>query len=78
MRHISVNFDLTGYQQGVDVVFPIERLDEMATEKVLGSVADYNYSFMGATDLAEMALLVRKIAGFLKEEQVKAVLLAPV
>jgi len=33
---------------------------------------------MGATDPAEMAPLVRKIAGFLKEDQVNAVLLAPV
>lgn len=50
----------------------------MATGKVIGSVADYHYSFMGATDPAEMAPLVRKIAGFLKEDQVNAVLLAPV
>ena len=50
----------------------------MATGKVIGSVADYHYSFMGATYPAEMAPLVRKIAGFLKEDQVNAVLLAPV
>ena len=78
MSHISVNFDRTGYQQDLNVVFPIERLGEMATEKIIGSVADYHYSFMGATDPAEMAPLVRKIAGFLKEYQVNAVLLAPV
>ena len=50
----------------------------MAAKKVIGSVAGYNYTFMGATDPAEMAPLVRKIAGFLKEDQVNAVLLAPI
>ena len=78
MSHISVNFDRTGYQKDLNVVFPIERLGEIATEKIIGSVADYHYSSMGATDPAEMAPLVRKIAVFLKEDQVNAVLLAPV
>ena len=78
MSHISVNFDRTGYQQDLNVVFPIERLIELASENVIGSVADYHYSFMGATDPAEMVPLVRKIAGFLKEDKVDAVLLAPV
>jgi len=40
MSYISVNFDRTGYQQDLDVVFPIERLGKMAAEKVIGSVAD--------------------------------------
>jgi D-proline reductase (dithiol) PrdB len=39
MSHISVNFDRTGYQKDLNVVFPIERLGEMATEKIIGSVA---------------------------------------
>ena len=78
MSYISVNFDRTGYQQDLNVVFPIERLREMAIGKVIGSVADYHYSFMGATYPAEMAPLVRKIAGFLKKDQVNAVLLSPV
>ena len=50
----------------------------MATGKVIGSVAYYHYSFIGATYPAEMAPLVRKIAGFLKEDQANAVLLSPV
>lgn len=78
MSHISVNFDRTGYQQDLNVVFPTERLAELADEGVIDSLADYNYSFMGATDPEDMAPLVRKIAGFLKEDQVNAVLLAPV
>ena len=60
------------------MVCPIERLGEMATGKVIGSVAYYHYSFIGATYRAEMAPLVRRIVGFLKEDQVNAVLLAPV
>lgn len=78
MSHISVNFDRTGYQQDLNVVFPTERLAELESEDVIGSLAEFNYSFMGATDPTQMAPLVKKIAGFLKEDKVDAVLLAPV
>jgi D-proline reductase (dithiol) PrdB len=60
------------------VVFPNERLIELATENVMNSVADYHYSFMGVTYPAEMAPLVRKLAGFLEGDKVNAVLLTPV
>lgn len=78
MSHISVNFDRTGFQQDLNVVFPTERLAELESSGEIGSLADFNYSFMGATDPEEMAPLVRQIAGFLKEDGVNAVLLAPV
>lgn len=78
MSHISVNFDRTGYQQDLNVVFPTERLAELESEGVIGSLAAFSYSFMGATDPAAMAPLVQQIAGYLKEDQVNAVLLAPV
>ncbi|MBG05083.1 MAG: selenoprotein B glycine/betaine/sarcosine/D-proline reductase [Rhodospirillaceae bacterium] len=78
MSHISVNFDRSGFQQDLNVVFPVERLKEMAADGEIGSVADFGYSFMGATDPEQMEPLVREIAGFLKEDQVNAVLLAPV
>jgi len=43
MNHVSVNFDRTGFQDDVNIVFPIDRLREMAAEGVIGSVADYHY-----------------------------------
>ena len=51
MSHISVNFDRSGFQQDLNVVFPVERLREMAADGEIGSVAD---SFMGATDPEQM------------------------
>src|SRR5579883_1607922 len=48
MSHISVNFDRTGFQQDWNVVFPTDRLRELAQAGAIGSVAAYHYSFMGA------------------------------
>ena len=78
MSHVSVNFDRTGFQQDLNVVFPVERLKELEAEGAIGSVADYHYSFMGSTEPEDMEPLVREIAGYLKEDRVDAVLLAPV
>src|SRR3989339_919998 len=49
MTHISTNFDRTGFQQDWNVVFPLDRLRELAGEGMVGSLAEYHYSFMGAT-----------------------------
>ena len=46
MSHISVNFDRSGFQQDFNVVFPVERLKEMAADGEIGSVTDFAYSFM--------------------------------
>ena len=54
MSHISTNFDRTGFQQDHNVVFPIDRLNELAAEGVVGSVASVHYSFMGATHPAKL------------------------
>jgi D-proline reductase (dithiol) PrdB len=50
MSHVSTNFDRTGCQQDCNVVFPLDRLHEMARDGVIGSVAAFHYSLMGATD----------------------------
>jgi len=78
MTHISTNFDRTGFQQDWNVVFPLDRLRELAAEGIIGSVADYHYSFMGATDPSEMEQTARNLAGLLKGDQVNAALLVPV
>jgi D-proline reductase (dithiol) PrdB len=78
MSHISVNFDRTGYQRDWNVVLPLDRLREMASDGVIGSVADHHYSFMGATDPAEMESAAKDIAGHMAAEGVNAVLLLPV
>jgi len=78
MSHVSTNFDRSGFQQDVNVVFPIDRLRELATEGRIGSVADYHYSFMGATDPEDMAPTAEHLAPLLKRDAVDAVLLAPI
>ena len=78
MTHISTNFDRTGFQQDWNVVFPLDRLRELAADGEIGSVADYHYSFMGASDPAEMENYARKLAGLLQADRVDAALLVPV
>ena len=76
--HISVNFDRTGLQEDWNVVFPLDRLKEVAVEGTIGSVAATHYSFMGASDPLEMEPHARQLASRLKSDQVDAVILAPV
>jgi len=78
MSHISTNFDRSGFQKDWNVVFPLDRLRELAAEKVIGSVADYHYSFMGATDPVRMEAAARGLAQIMKNDRVDAVLLVPV
>lgn len=78
MNHVSVNFDRTGFQDDVNIVFPIDRLKEMAADGEIGSVADFHYSFMGATDPALLEDSARALASMLREDKVNAVILTPV
>jgi len=78
MSHISTNFDRTGFQQDWNVVFPLNRLRELADQGIIGSVADFHYSFMGATDPKLMEQTARVLADLLKKDQVNAILLVPV
>ena len=78
MSHISVNYDRTGFQQDWNVVFPLDRLRELAQQKIIGGIADYHYSFMGATDPTQMEEEARNLAAILKKDKVNAVLLIPV
>ena len=78
MSHVSVNFDRTGFQRDINVVFPVDRLREMAQAGVIGSVAATHYSFMGATDPRGMEANARSVAGMLKSDRVDGVLLTPV
>ena len=78
MSHISTNFDRTGFQMDTNMVLPLDRLKELAELGVIDSVAEFHYSFMGATDPAPMETEARKLAGLLKHDRVNCVLLVPV
>lgn len=48
LAHASGNFDRTGVVADLNVVYPADRLEEMAAEGAIGSVASHHLSFMGA------------------------------
>ena len=76
--HVSVSHDRTGFQEDINVVFPLQRLLEIADEGAIGSVAKTHYSFMGATDPLAMESSARHLAGRMKADGVNTVILAPV
>ena len=78
MSHVSINFDRSGFQQDVNVVFPVELLRSLADNGEIGSVAQWHYSFMGATDPSRMEETGRQVATLLKEDGVTAAILVPV
>jgi D-proline reductase (dithiol) PrdB len=78
MSHISINYDRNGFQEDWNVVFPLDRLNEMAAEGEIGSVAATHYSFMGATDPVQMQDHAREVALRLRQDHVDAVILTPV
>ena len=79
MSHTSVNYDRTGFQQDVNVVFPLDRLRELQALGEIGSLAHFHYSLMGAGWLPhEIEPTCIELAGYLKEDEVNAVLLVPV
>ncbi len=78
MSHVSTNFDRTGFQMDVNMVFPLDRLNTLAEQGLIGSVATYHYSFMGATEPEKMEETARNLAGIMKKDGVNGVLLVPV
>lgn len=79
MSQSSVNYDRSGFQQDVNVVFPIDRLRELEAAGEIGEIAAYHYALNGAGWLPhEIEPTARELAGLLKEDQVNGVLLVPV
>ncbi len=78
MSHISVNFDRSGYQEDLNIAFPIDRLRELDNDETIGSLASYHYSFMGAADPSHLEPNIRRLAKVLKSDDVDSVLLTGV
>ena len=78
--HWSPNFDASGVTADLNVVFPIDRLEEMADEGVIGSVSDVHLAFAGNQfDLAAIRMDGGPAgAKFLADHEVDVVLLTPV
>ena len=79
MSHSSVHFDRSGFREDMNLVFPIDRLRELAHDGVVGSVADVHYSLMGAGWPPEaIEPTARGLADALLRDGVDAVCLVPV
>ena len=82
LAHYSPNFDRVGWVLDKNVVFPIDRLHEMAEEGIIGSVANTHISFMGAQPDHTLET-IRLDSGpaaakLLADDEVDLVLLTPV
>jgi D-proline reductase (dithiol) PrdB len=74
-------YDHTDADRDVNIVFPLERLRELAASGVVGAVAKRHYGFMGHIENDQIEKLIREsspqAAGLLKEDGVDAVLITP-
>jgi D-proline reductase (dithiol) PrdB len=75
LSHGETSFDRTGFQCDGNMLFPIDRLREMAVEGIIGSVADFHYSFGAPMSDKEMEIVAREIAGLLKKDKVTAAIM---
>ena len=82
LAHSSPNFDRSGLAADLNVVYPVDRLDELAARGVIGSVASRHIAFMGAQPDHTLTTLRLDTgpaaAGLLRDDGVDVVLLTPV
>jgi D-proline reductase (dithiol) PrdB len=78
MSHISTNFDRSGFAADSNLVLPIDRLKEKASSGEIGSVAQFHYSFMGATEPEKMKAAAEQLITTLKGDEVDGLILVPV
>ena len=76
--HLNAGHDRTGFSRDLNTVLPLDRLQELAEEGVIGSLAELHYSFMGAADVSAWRPAVRDLAGILEADGVDTALLFPV
>ncbi len=81
LGHWSPNFDRSGFAADLNVVYPIDRLEELAAAGVIGRVAPHHLSFAGnqPDDVATIRLDSGPAAAeVLRHDGVDVVLLTPV
>ncbi|MDH3534833.1 MAG: glycine/betaine/sarcosine/D-proline family reductase selenoprotein B [Gammaproteobacteria bacterium] len=78
MTHVAVEYDRTAWQQDLNAIIPLDRLDEMAQDGEIGSVANEHYAFMGAADPRDMEKSALEVAERMTQEDVNTVFLIPV
>lgn len=77
--HVSIGFDHTALYRDLNVTFPLDRLQELAQQGVIGRLSQHYYSFMGAIRNPRRVLEETgpEVAKRLKEEGVDVVLITP-
>ncbi len=81
LGHFSPNFDRGGFAADLNVVYPIDRLHELAERGTIGSVAARHYSFAGNQNETVSGIRLDtgpEVARHLLEDGVNVVLLTPV
>ena len=78
MSHVAVEYDRTGWQQDLNTIIPLDRLQEMEHSGEIGSVASDHYAFMGASDPLDMLKSAADAADNMKQDNVNTVFLIPV
>jgi len=78
MTHVAVEYDRTAWQLDLNSIIPFDRLEEMAKEGEIGSVAEQHYTFMGAADPRDMEKAALEVASKMRQEAVDTVFLVPV
>jgi D-proline reductase (dithiol) PrdB len=78
MTHVAVEYDRTAWQQDLNTIIPLDRLEEMAQDGEIGSVAEEHYSFMGAGDPMGMKKSAHAVAERMRQDNVNTVFLIPV
>ena len=82
LSHFSPNFDRSGFAADINVVYPVDRLQEMVDAGEIGSLAERNLSFMGAQFDATFSTILLDsgpaAAQVLKDDGVDVVLLTPI
>ncbi len=80
IAHWSPSVDLTGFAYDMNTVFPLDRLDELAADGVIGAVSGKHLAFHGVQqDLSALRLDSGPAAAkWLKGQGVDVVLLTPI
>ncbi|MEM9621976.1 MAG: glycine/sarcosine/betaine reductase selenoprotein B family protein [Pseudomonadota bacterium] len=81
LGHWSPNFDRSGFAHDLNVVYPVDRLAELAERGVIGSVAPRHLSFAGNQDESMTSIQLDSgpaAAQLLIDDEVDVVVLTPV
>lgn len=81
LGHLSPNFDRAGFAADINVVYPVDRLAELAADGTIGSVGAHHISFMGAQDDTMTTIRMdsgKAAAKIFKDDGVNVVILTPV